>query len=67
MRLSQDYPRIRKGLRVFVAIFCGLAAAFWVGMYVSAAGNDAAVFFTGLAILSVILLAGLEFWYQATA
>ncbi len=59
------FPRLRKGLRVLVAILCGLAAAFWVGMYLNPTENDFAVIFTGLAIVSVILLAALEFWYQA--
>lgn len=57
--------RLRKPLRVFVAMCCGLAAAFWLGMFLSPNGNDFAVWFTGLAILSVILLGILEFWYQA--
>lgn len=49
-----------------MAVLCGLAAAFWLGMYLSPSENDFAVIFTGLAIASVILLAVLEFWYQAT-
>lgn len=62
----QAYPRFRKGLRLIVAVLCGLAAAFWLGMVTQGTKNDFAVIFTGLAILSVILLAALEFWYQAT-
>lgn len=66
MRSPDAYPRFRKGLRIFVAVMCGMAAAFWLGMYVSPTQSDVAVIFIGLAILSVILLAALEFWYQGT-
>ena len=66
MRIPEPTPGIRKPIRIIVAILCGLAAAFWVGMYLSPSSSDFAVIFTGIAILSVILLAALEFWYQAT-
>ena len=57
--------RLRKGLRLCVAILCGLAGAFWVGLYFSPSANDTAVIFTGLAIVSIVLLAGIEFYHQA--
>lgn len=57
--------RVQKGLRLLVAILCGLAGAFWVGLFVSPTATDTAVIFTGLAIVSIVLLAGLEFYYQS--